>query len=142
MTSNEVGWAQFVCSAAAGLAATAAVTRTDALFAGALCWALSGIHANQVRLELPPLAAQASLVAAAVAGAAVAGAAASRIWLYATGRLLLAPSSLTLGGGSGGEGGGADAGKAAAPAVVVENVLVGAGPGAGAVEWARTSARS
>ena len=55
--------AQVVVSAAAVLAVVAAVTRLDFFFCGALCWALAGIHANQMRLGLAdsfPAAAAAS----------------------------------------------------------------------------------
>ena len=136
VTANAVEWAQAVVAAAAVLAVTAAATRTDFLFAATLCWALSGIHANQTRLALPASTAQASQAAAAVAGIAAAVATAVRAWMYATGRLVLAPSSLQLGSSDEnsdddeGGGGGGDAYRAAPEVVVVVNALV-----AGGVEW-------
>ncbi len=127
VNSNGEAWAATVCAAAATLAVAAAITRTDFLFAGTLCWALSAIHGNQVRLGLPTSAAQASLAAAGVAGAAAALAAATRVWLVASGRLALAPSSLKLGG----EGAADSDSYKSAPTVVVANVLAN-----GATDWA------
>lgn len=87
-----------VCTAAAILATVFAITRTEFLFGGAVCWALAAIHVNQKNLGLPTAAANASLVCAGVAGVAGALALLWRVGMIFTGRLTFAPMSLTLGG--------------------------------------------
>ena len=119
-----------VTAAAAALAVLAAATRTDFLFAGTLCWALTAIHVNQVRSGSAPQAAlDASLAAAGVAGAAAGAALLWRAGMLYLGRWQLAPLSLQLGGGGGGAatgGSSADksAGSPAANDVVVKNVAI------------------
>ena len=93
-----------VCAAAAALALVFSATRTEFMFAGAVCWALAAIHVNQKNLGLPVAAANASLASAGVAGAAGGLALAWRVGMLYTGRLALAPWSLSL-GGEGGKGG-------------------------------------
>jgi hypothetical protein len=118
-----------VTAAAAALAVLAAATRTDFLFAGTLCWALTAIHVNQVRSGSAPQAAlDASLAAAGVAGAAAGAALLWRAGMLYLGRWQLAPLSLQLGGGgaaAGGSGAGKGAGSPAAnDVVVVKNVAI------------------
>jgi benzodiazapine receptor len=77
---------------AAALAVCAALFRTDYVYAGALCWALAGIHSQQQSAQWPvrlDAVRSAAALGAGVAGVAALAALAWRVWLWRSGRLIM-----------------------------------------------------
>jgi hypothetical protein len=125
------GWSITVVAAAAVLAVLGAASRTDFIFSGTLCWALTAIHRNQVALGLNgDSVGEASLAAAVVSGVAAGLALAWRLLLIVQGRVTFVSSSVALS-----SGGSSSSAKAQAQAVgsangdtsvvVVTNVAAG-----------------